>query len=108
MNRQIKIERCYAGHDRCIVCKRRQHKDRRLRVVLQNSISDALVRFNILIPVGARACSHHFENDKLKDSEFRKIPTRSEFVDARIFRSMISSSKLNLQCIRNEEENASL
>jgi hypothetical protein len=75
-----------------------------LRIVLQNSISYALVRYNILIPEGVRACSRHFENNKLKDQEYRNLPTRTEFVEARIIKSMISSAKLNLQCIRNEEE----
>jgi hypothetical protein len=104
MNRQIQIETCYAGHNRCFVCLRKQSSDRRLRVVFQDSISYALVRYNILIPVGVRACKRHFVNDKLKDQEYRKIPTRTELVDARIIKSMISSSKLNLQCIRNDEE----
>jgi hypothetical protein len=60
MNRQIQIETCYAGHDRCIVCKRRKGSDRSLRLILQSSISKALVHYNILIPVGVRVCLRHF------------------------------------------------
>ena len=103
MNRQISIETSLSGHNRCIVCKRRKEKDRPLKVVSQNSISHALVKHNILIPVGARACGRHFENGLIKEIDYLKISTHLEFVDARFIKSLKNSSKLNLN-LKQEED----
>jgi hypothetical protein len=103
MNRQVPFQVSLSHHNRCFICRIKVNV-RKLWNVSQTSISKALINHSIVIPVGARLCSRHIQDNVIKDHEFTKIPTRLEIFDERALKSMVSSAKFSLKCLRTQKE----
>ncbi|CAF1101435.1 unnamed protein product [Brachionus calyciflorus] len=80
-NSKLNTQRGYASHALCFIC-RQKSVAKSLMVLPIQSIADVYIRANILVPIGARICSNHLnQNYFVKDNFISEIPIVDDSID---------------------------
>ncbi|CAF1050892.1 unnamed protein product, partial [Brachionus calyciflorus] len=80
-NSKLNLQREYASHAMCFIC-RQKSVDKSLMVLPIQWIVDVNIRANILIPIGARICCNHLnQNYFVKDNFISEIPIVDDSID---------------------------
>ena len=101
---QVPINTCFSNHARCFICR---HRSPPLKEVSKRSIAIAYVYHDIYIPEGTRSCKYHVKNGEIIDSEYSKIPTKTNNLERKYVKTLSSLFKKTLECYEKEENKES-